>query len=84
MGRLTRRRNGQVIASLLIIQRVANRSALTRDTIATGSSIQLRAHSQKGLAGENPVSSVGQQEVNSSGELVFGVKPVMDIRRGEV
>ena len=84
-GCLMYRFNGQVIASLLIIQRVANKSSLTSETVAPGSVGPFKARSRWGLSGGSsalpsvcPMSSMGECEINSSGELVFGVKPAIN------
>lgn len=70
----------QVIASLLIIQRVANKSSLTNNTIAPGNISSFKAKSQGELTGDsgtlpgrNYVSSVGEHGT-TSGELGVGVE----------
>ena len=72
-------RNGQIIAPLLIIQRVANRSALSSTTIA-GSIGSFRARSRGELTsgsgafhGEHSMGPIGQRRTNS-GEHGIGVE----------
>ena len=48
---LTRLRIEQVIATLLIVQRVANKSALTSNTVASGRLNDFKAHSREDLTG---------------------------------
>jgi len=84
--------DGQVIASLLIVQRAANRSALAREAIAAGSMAQFGTRSQKGLTDDSsalpsghPMGSEGEPEADSPSELVFVVKSVMmDIHQEKV
>ena len=72
--------DGQVIASLLIIQRVANKSALTSNTLVTGHLSTFKARGRGGttdtsctLPGEDPTISVDRRGV-SSGELDVGIE----------
>ena len=67
-----RRRIGQVIAPLLIIQRAANKSALTSNTIASGRLSSFKARSRGistggggALSDGDPTSSVDQRGVGS-------------------
>ena len=82
---LTSRRTEQVIAPLLIIRRVANKSAFTSDTINPGSISSFKARTRGELTGSsvdisggNPGSSVGECGMDS-GEL--GVENVIDFHR---
>jgi len=77
-------RIGQVIASLLIIQRVADKSALTSNTLAPGNISSFRARSQGGLTGgsgalpgETPIRFVGEHWKSTS-EFGGEVGPVTD------
>ena len=79
-GYLIWRRIGQAIASLLIIQRVANKSALTSNTIASGHLSSFRARSGERTTGTSgalpsgdPANSVDRRGV-TSGELEIGVQ----------
>ena len=69
----------QVIAPLLIIKRVANRSALTSNTIATGHIGSFHARARGELTGGSDVPSraypVGltDEHEKASGKLEFGV-----------
>ena len=78
-GCLTQWRTKQVIAPLLIIQRVANRSALTRNTIASGrvSEFKVRTQGEFSGGGAPPggdrMSSAGERGTNS-GEIEVGVQ----------
>ena len=81
---------GQAIASLLIIKRVANRSALTNDTIPSGRLPSLKAASGGELTGDNgappggaPINSVRGHEVGP-GELAIGPEPTPDSHHREV
>ena len=72
--------DGQVIASLLIIQRVANKSALTSNTLVTGHLSTFKARGCGGttdtrctLPGEDLTISVDRRGV-SSGELDVGIE----------
>ena len=83
--------DGQVIASLLIIQRVANRSALTSSTIAPGSisSFKVRSRGESTVGGGtlpdvHQMSSMGERGITSSGELVFGVETAINTRQEKV
>ena len=85
MGHLTRRGIGQAIAPLLIIQRVANKSAVTNDVIAPGTMSSFRARTRgestsdnAALPGVNPISSVGERRTDA-GE--FGIVTVIDLHR---
>jgi len=76
-----RRRNWQVIASLLIIQRVANKSAFSADTVAHESICTINAGDKGELtddSGGYHTSSLGKYEKTSS-EVGFG--SVIDICR---
>ena len=75
----------QVIASLLIIQRVANKSALTSDSLAAGHISEFKARSRGGLTdGSNPIpgghtmSPVGEREMDS-GEPEIAVESRTDV-----
>ena len=81
---LIRRRIGQVIASLLIIQRVANKSALTSKTIVSGHLSTFKARSRGGtsctsgpLPGGGPASWEDKRGVSSS-ELGVGVESMTE------
>ena len=81
---LIRRRIGQVIASLLIIQRVANKSALTSKTIVSGHLSTFKARSHGGtsctsgpLPGGGPASWEDKRGVSSS-ELGVGVESMTE------
>ena len=79
---------GQVIAPLLIINRVANRSALTSRTIVTGhaSALGFRSRGESmsdgALPGVCPVSLVDPRGKNS-GELEVGAEPITYFRRDD-
>ena len=68
----------QVIAPLLVIQRVANQSALTSETIATGNEGSINFRSQGSstdggtIPGGHPTSTVGMRGKNPD-ELGIGV-----------
>ena len=72
-----------MIASLLIIQRVANRSALTSNTVASGRLSDFKARSQGQLttgsdalpSGGDPASSVDERGTDS-GEPGVGITMV--------
>ena len=75
---------GQVIAPLLIIQRVANKSALTSNTLVSGRLSTFKARSRGELTdgggavpGGDPTSSVGEHGMDS-GELRVGVEATTD------
>jgi len=77
-----------VIAALLIVQRVANRSALTSNTIVTGNTSTLNITSRgettcvpRPLSGVYPMGSVTSYEKNASGLGVHGVETPSDLRR---
>ena len=81
---------GQAIASLLIIKRVANRSALTNDTIPSARMPSLRATSGGELMGDNgalpggaPINSVGGRETGP-GDLGVGAGTTIDSHQREV
>ena len=69
---------GKVIAPLLIIQRVANKSALTKNTIVSGhlSSVSEEKFTGKGPAhpGVDLMSSVDGNGVPGSGEPEIGIE----------
>ena len=77
---------GKVIAPLFVIQRVANGSALTKNTVASG-----RLSSFKGeFVGDNgahssggPVGSVDVHGIPSPSEPVVEIGTTADLRRGE-
>ena len=80
----------QVISPLLIIRRVANQSALTGNTIVTGSA---RFRSQGKLsggsgtlpgAGEYPLTSVGAYGKTSGEHIGVGVETTIDLHRDKV
>ena len=77
----------QAIAALLIIQRVANKSALTSNTVASGhlSSFKFGSRGQStgdsDLPYECPMSSLEGRGVGS-GEL--GVRTTIDVHQGKV
>ena len=78
------RRVGQVIAPLLIVQRVANRSALTSETITAVPTISFnpwsRGESTGGaLPGGDPMSL--DERGKKSGELGFRVRTTIDLHR---
>ena len=75
-----RHRIGQVIAPLLIIQRVANKSALTKNTMVSGRLGSVKSRSQGrsmggsgALPGGDPISPADEHEMNS-GEAGAGVE----------
>ena len=89
MGFLIRRRIEQVIAPLLIIRRVANRSVLRRNTIITGHFDPFHVGSLGGSLGRsgtspggNPASSA-DEDGESSGRLEMKIEK-MEFRRGTV
>lgn len=80
----------QVIAPLLIIQRVASKSALTSDTITTGHVSSFRFRSQRESTGGSDTphgryhtSSVDRYGKNP-GELGVEVEATIDLRQSEV
>jgi len=78
--------NGQVIASLLIIQRVAEKSAFTSDTLARASTALLKARGRGELTDDlsgYPTNSVGKHEA-TSGEVGVGADTMVDIRQDKV
>ena len=81
---------GQVIASLFVIHRVANKSALTSNTLVSGRMSTFKAESRPELTegsdsipGGGPASSVGEREMGSS-EPGVGVETTNDSHRDEV
>jgi len=88
-GCLTWGRIWQVIAPLLIIQRVANQSALTSNTISAGHTNSFKARrgvSTGGsgtLPGGYPMGSADKYE-NRSGDLGVGVETTIEFNRDEV
>ena len=84
-GGLMRRRIGQVIAPLLIIQRVANKRGFTSNTITSRhlmSSFKIRSRGMSTggnvtLPGRNPISSLDERGVNF-GELGDGDETTTD------
>ena len=88
-GCLTWPRTGQVIAPLLIIQRVANRSALTSNTIATGHIESFHVGSRWESAGGNltlprgsSVSSVDNCTKNTNELGDHAVETKLDLHKG--
>ena len=84
---LTLRRLEQVIAPLLVIQRVANKSALTSNTVASARVSEFEARAGGGSAGDSDIitsgyhmSSVGGRGVDSS-ELGVTVETMMDFHQ---
>jgi len=80
----------QVIAPLLIIQRVANQNALTSNTITSGNTGSFNMRSRGKSTGSNGtlpsgyrMSSVDKYG-NNSGELGVGVETTIDLRRDKV
>jgi len=78
-----------VIAPLLIIQRVANRSALTSDTIVTGtiSSFHVGGRGEltscdRTLPAVYPMKSADRYEKNTDGPGVRGAVTTIDLRPG--
>ena len=75
IGWLIQRRIGQVIAPLLVIRRVANRSALTSSAVTSGRNSEFRARSRRDstdgssatLPSGGTTSSVDEYEMNSGG-----------------
>ena len=83
-GYLMYRLIGQAIAPLLIIQRVANKRALTKNSVAPGSTCKLKTGSQgestggsHSLPGRHSMGFVGEQGASAN---EFGVDTVIDIR----
>ena len=75
---------GQVIASLLIIQRVANKSAMTSNTVASGHLSSFKSGTGgSDLPVEYPMSSINRRGV-SIGELGVGFQNTIDFRQGKV
>lgn len=77
-----------MIAALLIVQRVANRSALTSDTIVTGgiSSFHFRSRGEptrgsRTLSIEYPMVSVDNYEKDTGGPGIQGVETTSDFRK---
>ena len=82
-----RRRTGQVIAPLLIIQRVADKSALTSDTVVSGHLGSFRARNREeltdvsaALSVNDPISSSDRNGENS-GELWVGAETTIDFHQ---
>jgi len=80
----------QVIAPLLIIQRVANQSALTSDAVTTGpvGSIHFRSRGES-TSGDGPLPVTRPMDLankfgKDSGELGVGVETTIHFSRGEV
>jgi len=76
---------GQVIAPLLIIRRVTNRSALTNETITTVRTISFNPRSRGGstsgaLPGGDPTSLVDEHG-KKSGELGVRIEATVDLHR---
>ena len=74
-----------MIAPLLIIQRVANKSALTSDSIALENISSFRARTREeltggssALPGGDTTDSVGRHGVDFSGELGIGVETTIN------
>ena len=84
-----RGRIGQVIAPLFIIHRVANKSALTSRSLASGrtSTFKVRrgelTDGSGPIPGGNPASSVGERGMGT-GEPGVGVETANDSHREEV
>ena len=81
------RRIGQVIAPLLIILRVADKSALTSNTIASGRVSEFKVRSPEELTGGGTISggdstSSADERGMDSGELVVGAATHQDRTRG--
>jgi len=84
IGCLTRRqRIVQVIAPLLIIQRVADQSALTSNTTLRGSIGSSKARS-RGESTNGSSTLPGGYSLKSLGEHGVGVETVIDIHRDKV
>ena len=75
-----------MIAPLLIIKRIANRSALTSETFVSGRTGQFNSRSHGGSTGgttflsRHPMDSVDKYKTSSS-EPGAGVGAVIDLRR---
>ena len=78
-----------MIAPLLVIQRIANKSALTSNTIASGHLSSFKARSRADVTGgggtlpsgdDYPVSSVDEP----AGELGAGAETTIDLHREEI
>ena len=81
-----------MIAPLLVIQRIANKSALTSNTIASGHLSSFKARSRADVTGgggtlpsgdDYPMSSVDEPAV-TSGELGAGAETTIDLHREEI
>ena len=86
---LTWRRIEQVIAPLLIIRRVANKSALTRDTVVSGRTSSLKFWTQgKSTGGSSSLSdgpTIAADEYGmNSGESKIEVESAIDFHQGKV
>ena len=75
---------------MLIIRRVANKSALTNKSLVSGHLSSFKARSEGGttggsgtISGGDPASSVDEDETNTS-ELGVGVETINDSDREEV
>lgn len=76
----------QVIASLLIVQRVADKSAFTGDTLVHGSTTPLKARRQAELTDDSGgylTSSLSKYGTNS-GEIGAGVETTVGVCREKV
>jgi len=80
-----------VIAPLLIIQRVASKSALMTETTVSGRVNLFEVGGREEFAsgrgappGGNPVSFVDERRMNSSGELGVWVKTTVDFHQDRV
>ena len=89
-GSLMRRRIGQVIAPLLIIQRVANKSAFTGNTIASRHLSSFKARSRGmstggnvTLSGGDPTGSVDCPGVDSC-DLGVGIETTTDFHLNKI
>ena len=83
------RPTGQVIAPFLIIRRVANKSAFTRDTVVSGRTGSLKFWKRGNLTGcsgphpsGDPTVSVDEYEMNSS-KLTVGAESMIDFDQGK-
>ena len=89
-SRLIWRGTGQVIAPLLVIQRVADKSALTSDSVVSAHFSELIARNGGQLTaggdtlpGGDPMRSANRNEKNS-GELEVGVTATIDFHLGDI
>lgn len=67
------RRIGQVIAPLFVVLRVANKSAVTNDTIASGHISGFEVQNRGDLTGGGDAGSSVDERGMDSGELAAGV-----------